>query len=249
MRCENRVSHTIQSGDDLYKLAQYYRTNVPAILRLNPNINPYNLQIGSSVTICPGESFTWPQKPAQPPRPDMSGQLALSNDMRTAWSQHVYWTRMLLISIAERLKDQQAVTDRLLQNPADIANIFAGYYPANVTRTITRLLTEHLQIGAALITALRDGSTAEAEKLERQWYQNANQMADAFSSINPYYEREEVRKMLYEHLELTTQEVSHRLAGEYQADIRAFDSVEREALMMADYFSQGIMRQFPQQFN
>ena len=165
--------------------------------------------------------------------------------MRLVWMQHVYWTRMLLISIAERLKDQNEVSDRLLQNPYDIAKIYANFYSAEASDEIARLLTEHLQIGAELITALRDKETAKADELTRQWYANADKMADAFSSINPWYNREDLRKMLYRHLELTTQEVAMRLAGNYKADIEAFDTVEQEAIMMADYFTSGIIRQFP----
>jgi hypothetical protein len=73
-------------------------------------------------------------------------------------------------------------------------------------------------------------------------------MAEAFSSINPNYNREELREMLYRHLELTTQEVAMRLTGKYRADIEAFNKVEQEALMMADYFTSGIMKQFPHKF-
>ena len=175
-------------------------------------------------------------------------QLYLLTGMRFVWSQHVYWTRMLLISIAERLKDQTDVTDRLLQNPKDIARIYADYYPEEAAKKIEQLLTEHLKIGAELITALRDKKSEEADKLTRQWYVNADEMADAFSSINPYYDREEVRKMLYRHLELTTNEVAMRLAENYKADIEAFDKVEHEAMAMADYFSTGIIRQFPDKF-
>ena len=164
--------------------------------------------------------------------------------MREAWVQHVYWTRMLLLSIAERLKDLDQVTARLLRNPTDIANIFAEYYPPEAAGNIERLLTEHLQIGAALITALRDKKTEQAENLTRQWYRNADQMAEAFAGLNPNYDREEMKQMLYTHLDLTSQEVAQRLAGRYQEDIDAFDAVEREALAMADSFTEGIMRQF-----
>jgi hypothetical protein len=172
----------------------------------------------------------------------------LTGRMRLAWLQHVYWTRMLIISIAERLKDLDPVTARLLQNPNDIASIFAGYYPPETAMAIASLLTEHLQIGAALITALRDGKTAQADALDRQWYINADKMADAFAGINPYYRREVIRDMLYRHLDLTKQEVAMRLAGNYPADIRAFGAVEQEALMMADLFTVGIMKQFPMMF-
>jgi len=155
---------------------------------------------------------------------------------------------MLLISIAHRLSDLGAVTARLMQNPDDIAEIFARYYSPDTAAAISRLLTEHLQIGSQLITDLRDGNTAGADALTRQWYINADKMADAFAGINPYYDRREMRDMLHRHLELTTQEVAARLAGDFSADIKAFDAVEEEALGMADLFSAGIMLQFPQMF-
>jgi len=156
---------------------------------------------------------------------------------------------MLLISIADRLGDLDAVTARLMQNPGDIAKIFAAYYAPDVSAAIAQLLTEHLEIGAKLITALRDGKSEQAEVLNHQWYANADKMAAAFSGISPYYPLEDMRKMLYRHLELTTQEVAMRLSHDYPADISAFDAVEEEALMMADAFSSGLMRQFPQMFS
>jgi hypothetical protein len=55
--------------------------------------------------------------------------------------------------------------------------------------------------------------------------------------------------MLYSHLKLTTQEVAMRLAKKYPEDIRAFNEVEAEAAMMADYFTDGIVKQFPMYFD
>ena len=160
--------------------------------------------------------------------------------MRLLWAQHVYWTRMLIISICERLRDQNDVARRLLKNPGDIAAVFAKYYPQSVAQNISDLLTEHLQIGANLITALRDQKTKEADGLNREWHANADKMADYFASINSKYDCEELRKMLYEHLALTAREVNMRLKQDYPADIEAFNQVEREAMKMADYFTAGL---------
>ncbi len=247
MNCSQEMTYIILPGDNLYQISRYYRTPVTDILARNPDIDPYNLQVGRKILLCPGEGYTTHPQNGNP-RPDPAAQIALQKEMRKVWEQHVYWTRMLLISIAERLPDQEATAARLLKNPADIAAVFANYYSPDVANLIAQLLTEHLQIGGALITALRDGNTAEAERLNTLWYQNADQMAEAFSSINPYYDRETMQNMLYEHLDLTTQEVAARLAKNYPADIQAFDRVEQDALSMADHFSQGIMKQFPQRF-
>ena len=59
---------------------------------------------------------------------------------------------------------------------------------------------------------------------------------------------EEVRRMLYEHLRLTTNEVSARLKGDYKEDIRAYDLVQKEILEMSQFFVNGIVKQFPNLF-
>ena len=74
-------------------------------------------------------------------------------------------------------------------------------------------------------------------------------MANFFSNINPYYSREKLRDMLYDHLELTSDEVDARLKKDYKADINAFDKVQQEVLNMSQYFVDGIVRQFPNLFN
>ena len=57
-----------------------------------------------------------------------------------------------------------------------------------------------------------------------------------------------VCKILYDHLRLTTDEVSARLKKDYNADIRAFDMVQKEILKMSKFFVDGIVKQFPNLF-
>lgn len=85
-------------------------------------------------------------------------------------------------------------------------------------------------------------------ELNKKWHQNADDMAEAFSNINPFYPREEMRRMLYEYLQLTTEEVNARLKGDYVADINAYDMVQKEILQMSQFFVDGIAKQFPNLF-
>lgn len=236
----NPILHTIRPGDTLYNLAIMYCTTVQNIIDTNLALDPYNLRVGQQIYIYPNcnQNNYWVS----------INEVKLLEQMNLVWEQHIMWTRMLLISIAENLKDLDATQTRLLRNPKDIANVFRTYYGANVANQIEKLLTEHLVIGKNLIVALKNNNQNEAMELNKKWYQNADDMAEAFSSINPFYPKEEIRKMLYEHLRLTTDEVNARLKGDYVADINAYDMVQKEILRMSVFFVDGIVRQFPNLF-
>lgn len=103
-------------------------------------------------------------------------------------------------------------------------------------------------IGKDLIVALKNKNQQQANILSTKWYQNADRMAETFSGINPFYPKEEIRRMLYEHLRLTTEEVNARLRGDYIADINAYDKVQKEILKMSQFFVNGIVRQFSNLF-
>ena len=234
----NPILHIIRPGDTLYNLATQYCTTVQNIIDTNLALDPYNLRVGQKIYIYPNCNNYWIS----------INQVQLLNQMNLVWEQHIMWTRMLLISIAENLKDLDATQTRLLSNPQDIANIFRIYYGNNVASQIQKLLTEHLVIGKDLIVALKNKNQEQATKLNTKWYQNADEMAEAFSNINPFYPKEVIRRMLYEHLRLTTDEVKARLRGDYVADIKSFDMVQKEILKMAQFFVDGIVKQFPNLF-
>lgn len=237
----NPILHTIRQGDTLYNLAIQYGTTVQNILDTNIALNPYNLRVGQQIYIYPNYEQ------------DMSywvsmNQVQLLKQMNLVWEQHIMWTRMLLISIAENLKDLEATQARLLRNPKDIADVFRRFYGNVVANRIQQLLTEHLTIGKDLIVAQKNKNQEEATRLNTKWYQNADEMAEAFSSINPFYPREEIRNMLYQHLRLTTNEVNNRLQGNYVEDINSYDMVQKEILRMSQFFVNGIVKQFPNLF-
>jgi aromatic ring hydroxylase len=148
---------------------------------------------------------------------------------------------MLLISIAGHLDDQAEVTARLLRNPKDISCLFARYFSRDCVAEFEQLLTEHLQIGAELITALRDKSKT-AEKLDKDWYINAEKIARTLNCMNRCYDFCEWKEMMFTHLDLTKKEVAARLNGEYKRDIEAFAAVEKEAISMADMLTCGLVK-------
>jgi len=171
-------------------------------------------------------------------------QVNLSNKLRKLWEQHVMWTRSFIISVAHSLPDLDEVTARLLQNPVDFGAALKPYYGEMKSKMFTDLLTQHLKIGGDLVKASKAGETMKANDLRNQWYANADEIAKFLSEINPFWDRGSWQKMMYDHLGMTEDEAGKRLHSQYREDIKEYEFIEHEALQMADYMAEGLIKQF-----
>lgn len=196
-----------------------------------------------SVPFLRNESF--PQKFACISKAEME----LNQGFRLLWEQHVAWTRMLIISIAASLPDEALVTERLLRNPPDMANVFRRYYGDEIAARFSSLMRDHLVLAAQLVKATKVGKNQAATEAEKKWYANADEIAAFLNSINPNWPESVLMHMLHEHLRMTKSEAVLRLSKNYKADIEAYDQIEKQALEMADAFTNGIVKQFPDAFN
>ncbi|MBW7573821.1 acetylglutamate kinase [Caproiciproducens sp. AGMB10547] len=163
---------------------------------------------------------------------------------RKLWTQHVMWTRSFIISTAANLGDLQAVTARLLRNPMDFANVLGPIYGEDKAKRFSDLLTQHLMIAAQLVNAAKAGNTETVNEERKKWYSNADEIADFLAGLNPYWSKARWTLMLHDHLKITEEEAVERLSGQYAKDVALYDAIEDQALMMADYMADGILKQF-----
>lgn len=164
--------------------------------------------------------------------------------LRLLWEQHVYWTRMTIISIAMGLPDEEPTTGRLLRNVPDFAGLFDCFYGREIAAEFSRLFKSHLTIAAELVKAAKAGNVKVAADAERRWYENGDEIVCFLSRINPFWPVRSMRPMWYEHLALTKEEAVARLGKNYAKDIERFDRIEEEAMLMADEFARGLICQF-----
>ncbi len=176
-------------------------------------------------------------------------ELALRNDMRQLWEEHVTWTRLAIISLTTDSPDTGATVGRLLQNQTDIGDAIEPFYGEAAGDELTRLLRDHILIAADLIAAARGGDGAAVAAEQARWTANADEIAAFLNAANPRsWKLDEMTEMLYEHLSLTTSEVVARLQADWAADVAAYDKIHLQALEMADELSTGIVKQFHHRF-
>jgi hypothetical protein len=121
-------------------------------------------------------------------------------------------------------------------------------YGEEIATRLSSLFREHLVLAAQLIKAAKKGNKQEAAETEKKWYANANEIAAFLNSINPNWPKSALTSMLHEHLRMTKDEAVFRLSKKYKSDIEEYDRIEKQALEMADAFTEGIVKQFPNVF-
>jgi hypothetical protein len=170
-------------------------------------------------------------------------------DMRKLWEDHITWTRLYIVDAVGGLPEKDATTQRLLRNQVDIGDAIKPFYGSAAGDQLTGLLRQHILVAAELIDAAKAGNTAKKDDANKRWFANADEIAAFLSKANPKsWPAAATKKMMHDHLDLTTQEVVAHLTKDWPADIAAYDKVHVQILHMADTLSSGIEAQFPKKF-
>lgn len=128
-------------------------------------------------------------------------------------------------------------------------NAIKPYYGEAAGNKWAELLREHILIAGKIVDAAKSGNRAEVEKFNKEWYKNAEDIAMFLSGANPNWTAKQLKELLDVHLQLVADNVAARLRKDWKADITAFDKGEEHLIMLADVLAEGIIKQFPQQFN
>ncbi len=173
----------------------------------------------------------------------------LRTNLRVLWQDHVIYTRNVILNIMDGLPGTDEAVARLLQNQVDIGNAIKPIYGNEAGNKLTELLKEHIVQAADLLKAAKANNDAEFKTLNAKWLKNADDIAVFLSSANQKnWPLEEMKAMMHDHLNLTTQEAVARLKKDYKGDIEAFDKVRAEILQMSDMLATGVIKQFPDKF-
>ena len=180
--------------------------------------------------------------------PRTAAQLALHDEMRKLWEDHVTWTRLAIVTFAAEGQPGFGPTAaRLLQNQVDIGDAIKPFYGEAAGNALTALLTDHITIAVELLQAAKDGDTSAFADAQERWYANSDDIADFLAEANPrFWPQSEMRAAMRMHLDQTLAEAAHELAGEHAASVADYDEIHEHILAMADLLSGGLIGAFPQ---
>lgn len=173
----------------------------------------------------------------------------LRTNLRALWEDHVMYTRNVILNIIDDLPGTNEAVARLLKNQDDIGNAIKPVYGEAPGKQLTDLLREHIVLAADLLKAAKVNNQPEFNNVNTKWVKNADDISAFLNAANPKnWALEDMKKMMREHLTLTTQEALARIKKDYKGDIEVFDKTRGQILAMSDMLAAGIIKQFPEKF-
>lgn len=156
------------------------------------------------------------------------------------WTEHLFYTRNAIISLLSGSKDIDAVSERLMKNQEEIAELLYPYYDKNDVEAYTAVLKEHVVLGVVLINKIKAG--ADITEASKAWYDNGDKMLTWMENENSYYWSRIVTQPLWnDHLKDTIDEVTNRMKEDWAADIQSFDDNRMCMSKWADLYATGIV--------
>jgi hypothetical protein len=154
---------------------------------------------------------------------------------RKLWSEHVFYTRNVLISIISNLADVSSITTRLMKNQEDIGEFIRPYYYDEDVDQLITLLKEHITLAATFISGV--GSSIVVED---QWRDNAAAITALMEEMNPYdWAAMDMQPLWTMHIDHIIAQNTARRSSNWAADIVAVDENYNTALEIADKFAAG----------
>ena len=169
----------------------------------------------------------------------------LRSTMRKLWVSNAIWMREYIVNTVEADFSLDAATQRLARNQDEIGRELGMYYGTETGTKVTTLLKQHTTLVSEMIQAIRAKDQTKLHDAENRWTTNANDMATLLSAANPNWPMTTLYPMISESLNLTAEQTKARLNKDYNLDVVTFDKILERSLVVADTFSDGIIKQFP----
>lgn len=162
--------------------------------------------------------------------------LDLKSALRRVFGEHTLYTGAFIVaSLPDKSPDADIVSTRLLQNPADIANLLRPIVGPQLADDINDMFTKHLMLAAAGVEAVRGGNKQKIDQASEYLLNQGDDVAAVISAINidklPLHKVEEE---FYQHNSFVLELAGLRAARKYEEYITLFDTYRAHMDMLSD---------------
>jgi hypothetical protein len=178
--------------------------------------------------------------------PKFNGQMKMNiaDTFTELWRQRFFLLNELIINIICNYGNLSYIKQHTIENSRDFANVLQKYYGYYNAKNFELLFIEHTDITADLLRDIKSGNKNSAGIHRMELKDKVDEISKFFSSVNPYWNEDEWRNILYEHSKVIEEGAIKQLTTKCKTDIIYNEQTVRDIKKIADYAANGIIKQF-----
>lgn len=161
--------------------------------------------------------------------------------IRNIFSNFAIWEYAYAIALAEGSPRADSIFERLLSVPTEVNRFFSQYYGEQAADTLLELQTRSIAVYRSLLIAMLEGDSEGASGRLTELYDLADQIAELFASLNPYWSKANWNSLLRRFVQSQFRTSFAIISNDHVQGIRLFERTIGIARLIADYMARGIM--------
>lgn len=168
--------------------------------------------------------------------------LNLVKDFRLLMTQLAYLTRSYFASVFSGFGNAQSIANHLNRLPIKFKEKAELIFGTPLSEEFMNLLSIYVVYIQSLAQALYHNDQANADSGVRKIYQTSDEIAAQFAKMNPFWDEQQWKTLLYNYMNLMIQDAVALRSRNYDKDMDIFERMLLAALAMGDYQADGLFQ-------
>jgi len=173
-------------------------------------------------------------------------EMDLKINLRRICADSLTWQRVYFVEAVASGMESDKALGRFSKCEADLAAIFKPFLGDTTSTQLNDLLNQYTQMMTDYINAAKSGG--DKSYITGKIHDNADSIADILSKSNMSWIRNDLTIMLRRYYDMIDSEIDTQVNKLGSLDTTVIDASMDEAMTIADYYSSGLMQQYPGNF-
>ena len=167
-------------------------------------------------------------------------QMNMIINSRVYFRRLVTWTRAYLLSRYLGIGTAEELFGRLYLESLDLGNMLEIVFGSELANQDAQLASQYAIGLRDLITAQLSGDMEGVATHIKELYQNASDRAAFGAEINPYWNKDELTRLLNNYIQYTLEEANALTSGDYSKESEPYERLTALTEELGDFIAQGL---------
>ena len=168
-------------------------------------------------------------------------QLSIITLFQRRWAELAVYMRSYIHAAIEGSPRSQIAAERLMRISNDFHEAMLIFYGPQLANQITDLSTAFISKPTNIIEGFQSDNRDLIDQSIRDWYRDANTLANFLASINLYWDPYQWRILLHQYIQLTVQMIASMNSQDYAREIQVFDKFFDLTSILGSYMARGLI--------